>query len=179
MKNSKQISLLLFSVFLVPDIALSALDGPIESKLEQPFIQNQKLFANVEVKHFTQTFYDKEGYLLRQDPSLETIGKVGLRYYRGAFEVFAQAGIIKVPDSQKIIQINVDPDEIGKNMRYDIGIEADAREGLSQLLEQLRAVSSPKESRCQEIESYKNAFARNSMVEIPAAPNSIHITMIW
>ena len=66
---------------------------------------------------------------------------------------------VEIDDSQKIIQVNVDPDEIGKNMRYDVGIEADAREGLSQLLEQLRAIGSPNESRCQEIERYKNAFA--------------------
>ncbi len=66
---------------------------------------------------------------------------------------------VEIDDSQKIIQVNVDPDEIGKNMRYDVGIEADAREGLSQLLEQLRAIGSPNESRCQEIEAYKSAFA--------------------
>ncbi len=62
--------------------------------------------------------------------------------------------------SQKIIHIDADPDEIGRNFPNEtaIGIEADAREGLAQLLQALRAMSAPKESRREEAQAYKKAL---------------------
>ena len=58
----------------------------------------------------------------------------------------------------KIIHIDTDPTEFGKNLPTEIGIEADAKEGLAQLLQHLRSISSPKVSRSVEIAGYKEAF---------------------
>ena len=58
----------------------------------------------------------------------------------------------------KIIHIDADPTELGKNLPTEIGIEADAKEGLAQLLQHLRSISSPKVSRRIEIAGYKEAF---------------------
>lgn len=58
-----------------------------------------------------------------------------------------------------IIHIDADPTELGKNLPTDVGIEADAKEALAQILQQLRATSSPKPSRRAEIETYKREFA--------------------
>jgi acetolactate synthase-1/2/3 large subunit len=65
---------------------------------------------------------------------------------------------LTINPSQKVIHIDVDPTEIGKNFATDVGIVADAKEALAQLLERLRAISSPKGSRRGEIEGYKRAF---------------------
>jgi acetolactate synthase-1/2/3 large subunit len=58
----------------------------------------------------------------------------------------------------RIIHIDADRTEIGKNFPTEIGIEADAKEALAQLLQQLRAAGSPRKSRRREIKGYKDAF---------------------
>ena len=55
----------------------------------------------------------------------------------------------------RLIHIDADATEIGKNLPAEVGIEADAKEALGALLRQLRAGGSPKESRRREIEGYK------------------------
>ena len=67
---------------------------------------------------------------------------------------------LDVVDSKRIIQIDADPDEIGRNHPTEVGIEADAKEALTALLQRLRAAGPAKKSRREEVESYKTAFAR-------------------
>ena len=67
---------------------------------------------------------------------------------------------LDIVDSKRIIHIDADPDEIGRNHPTEIGIEADARTALAALLQRLRAAGPPKESRRQEIGGYKRAFAQ-------------------
>lgn len=64
----------------------------------------------------------------------------------------------QIESSQKVIHIDVDAGVLGKNHKTSIGIEADARAALSQLLQELQAVSSPKPSRLEEIAGYRRAF---------------------
>ncbi len=64
-----------------------------------------------------------------------------------------------------LIQIDVDEAEIGKLMTAEVSIVADAKTALAQLLEQLRATSSPKESRKREIAEYREAY-RNDLREM-------------
>ncbi len=66
---------------------------------------------------------------------------------------------LRIPDSTKVIHIDADHTEFGKNFPTQLGIEADAKEGLSQLLQQLRSTISPKPPRLEEIEGYKRRFA--------------------
>ncbi len=58
-----------------------------------------------------------------------------------------------------IVHIDADASEIGKNLPTEVGIVADAKQALRRLLEQLRAISAPKESRRREIAGYKKAAA--------------------
>ncbi|MGH2541366.1 MAG: thiamine pyrophosphate-binding protein, partial [Ardenticatenaceae bacterium] len=82
-------------------------------------------------------------------PECDAILAVGTRFLiRG----------LQIPDSVKVIHIDADPTEFGKNFRTEIGIEADAKEGLAQLLQQLRSTGSPKEPRLEEIEGYRQRF---------------------
>jgi acetolactate synthase-1/2/3 large subunit len=59
---------------------------------------------------------------------------------------------------QKLVRIDVDPDQLHKNHPADVGIEGDARLALAALNRVLKEVSNPKESRRSEVEGYKRAF---------------------
>src|SRR5436309_780749 len=60
---------------------------------------------------------------------------------------------------QQVIQIDVDPDEIGRNHRKTFGLEGDARVTLEQLLERLRAATPPRPSRKTEREALRAEIA--------------------
>ena len=79
-------------------------------------------------------------------PESDVVLAVGTRLLLGGLEI---------TERQKLIHIDIDPTELGKNCPTEIGIEADAREALAELLRQTRAITPPKKSRSQEIESYK------------------------
>jgi len=66
----------------------------------------------------------------------------------------------RIREDQKIIQIDVDSEVLGKNYPAEIAIEADAREALAQLNEHLCQIGSPKPSQSEKIEVYKQAFAK-------------------
>ena len=81
----------------------------------------------------------------------------------------------QIKSSQKVIHIDIDAGVLGKNHKASIGIEADARAALSQLLQELQAVSSPKPSRREEIAGYRRAF----MEELrELAPQQVDIIVI-
>ncbi len=58
----------------------------------------------------------------------------------------------------QLVHIDIDPTEIGKNFPAEVGIEADAKEALARLLEQLRSIGSPRDSRGEEIAAWRTAF---------------------
>ena len=71
-----------------------------------------------------------------------------------------------------LIHIDADASEIGKNLPIEVGIVADAKAGLAQLLDALRAIAAPKASRAQEIAAYRSA-ADNDLAEL--APDQTRI----
>lgn len=71
-----------------------------------------------------------------------------------------------------LIHIDADASEIGKNLPTEVGIVADAKAGLSQLLDALRAIATPKASRAQEIAAYRSA-ADSDLAEL--APDQTRI----
>ena len=68
---------------------------------------------------------------------------------------FRQASVESMP---RIIQIDADPDEIGRNMDVELGINADAKVALGQVVAQLRSAGVSKPSRMEKIEGYRKAF---------------------
>lgn len=60
-------------------------------------------------------------------------------------------------NTPRIIHIDADADEIGKNLPTELGIVADARVAMGQLVERLQVEGINKPSRSQEIEAYKQA----------------------
>lgn len=59
--------------------------------------------------------------------------------------------------SQKVLQIDIDPEEIGRNYEDTVGVVGDAKHTLEGLLRALNAVSDPREGRQEELEAAKNA----------------------
>ena len=61
--------------------------------------------------------------------------------------------------TQQVIQIEVDPDEVGRNHPKTLGLVGDARASLELLLERLRAASAPRGSRKSEREALRAEVA--------------------
>ncbi len=93
--------------------------------------------------------YDALGPCHRVLPESDLLLAVGTRLLIKNFEM---------PSSCKVVHVDVDPDELGRNHATELGIHADAREALGQLLQHLRSASQPKDSRAGQIEGYKKAF---------------------
>ena len=60
-----------------------------------------------------------------------------------------------------LIHIDADATEIGKNLPTEVGIVADAKDALGQLVRRLRTLSEPKPSRRQDIDRYREGFQDN------------------
>ena len=58
----------------------------------------------------------------------------------------------------QLVHIDIDGSEIGKNYPAQVGIEAGAREALAQLLDRLRGIGSPRDSRGAEVAAWRQAF---------------------
>ncbi|MCH9040445.1 MAG: thiamine pyrophosphate-binding protein [Chloroflexi bacterium] len=57
-----------------------------------------------------------------------------------------------------LIHIDADETEIGKNLPTEVGIAADAKDALGQLVSRLKAISAPKPPRQQDIDRYREGF---------------------
>ena len=84
-------------------------------------------------------------------PECDALLAVGTRLL---FRVFAPENV------PPVIHIDADGSEIGKNLPTEVGIVGDAKQSLRQLLERLKAISAPKESRLQEIDGLQERRRR-------------------
>ena len=89
-------------------------------------------------------------------PDCDALLAVGTRLL---FRVFAPESV------PPVVHIDADADEIGKNLPTEVGIVGDAKQALRQLLERLRAISAPKESRRDEVAAYRKS-ADDSLTEL-------------
>jgi acetolactate synthase I/II/III large subunit len=60
-------------------------------------------------------------------------------------------------DSQVLIQLDIDPEELGRNVPASVGIVADARAGLEALIEAVERTNRKRESREEELSALKEA----------------------
>ena len=81
---------------------------------------------------------------------------------------------LDVGSPPRLIQIDADATEIGKNLPAEVGIEADAREALAALLQRLRATVTPSDSRRARVEGYKRAFAEEVRSLAPKQVDIVH-----
>jgi acetolactate synthase-1/2/3 large subunit len=80
---------------------------------------------------------------------------------------------LQIREDQKIIQIDVDPQVLGKNYPVEIAIESDAREATARLVHHLREKGPLGSGRDQEIKGYKRAF-REKLQQL--APEQVKIS---
>ncbi len=64
-------------------------------------------------------------------------------------------------DLPRIIHIDIDPDEIGRNLPTELGIVADAKTASEQLLNALRKAGDPKPSGAERIAKFRTDFSSN------------------
>ncbi len=62
----------------------------------------------------------------------------------GQHENYGRPPIWGLPDQQKIIQVDVDPEAVGRNHPVDLGLVGDARATLASLLEEVEAITGPR-----------------------------------
>ena len=73
-------------------------------------------------------------------------------------------------DSQKVIQIDIDPEEIGRNNNNTLGIVGDAKRGVEQLLFAVQSMTESRASRKEELE--KIVFSRNNNPKTRVEPQA-------
>ena len=71
-------------------------------------------------------------------------------------------------DSPRIIHIDIDPDEIGRNLPTELGIVADAKTASRQLLGELRASAHPRPSESERISRFRSDFSSRMKSLVPA-----------
>ena len=69
--------------------------------------------------------------------------------------VGSRLALVTFAAGQRIVQIDVDPEEIGRNHQNTVGLVGDARRTLEALLEKLRAATAPRPSRKAEREALR------------------------
>jgi acetolactate synthase-1/2/3 large subunit len=73
--------------------------------------------------------------------------------------VGSRLALVTFAPGQRIVQIDVDPEEIGRNHQNTVGLVGDARRTLEALLEKLRAAAAPRPSRKAEREALRAEIA--------------------
>lgn len=61
-------------------------------------------YGSVELRHHINTFYEQEGYLGRQEPSMHARLQLGLQLYNRSLDIYATLGAFKRPKTQQALQ---------------------------------------------------------------------------
>lgn len=81
----------------------------------------------------------------------------------------------KLASGRTVIQLDIDPEEIGRNYPVAVGIEADARAGLAALAAELKQRNVAKPSRAKELIALKEAVAKRTRAIGPQADYAMAI----
>ena len=119
--------------------------------IQAPVMTTQQAKGAIPEDHYLAVGvnYAGLGPAYRVVPESDVVLAVGTRFLVGNLEI---------PDSKTVIHVDTDPTEIGKNYPTEVGIEADAKVALNQLIQSVRAIGPSTESRREEIEAYKRQF---------------------
>lgn len=92
-------------------LAMKAFGEPKEDKLgltlKQPTSETAfpaHVYGTVELRHHINTYYDKQDYRTRQDPSFHARIKLGASFRQGFIDAYTTLGVIKGPQSQQLVQ---------------------------------------------------------------------------
>jgi acetolactate synthase I/II/III large subunit len=91
-------------------------------------------------------------------PQSDVILVVGTRFVQGIMQNQPPPWI----EGKKVIQIDIDPEEVGRNHKPDIGIVADARKGLAALIDRVERHNISRPSRRDELMAIKKGIAEQA-----------------
>lgn len=63
-----------------------------------------KWYGTAELRHHSNTYYDTEGALKRQEPSVHARLQLGAQFYEGLIDAYVTMGVFKVPETQQLMQ---------------------------------------------------------------------------
>ena len=98
---------------------------------------------------------------------------VGLRFADESTSSYRQAVTYAIPPT-RLIHLDLDPTEIGKNYPVEVGIVADARAGLAALLEWLRANGQPRDYADSEYFAHLQRLRREWLAQVQELAASDH-----
>lgn len=99
----------------------------------------------------------------------DVIVAVGTRF------VDPTTSVWKLQDGRTVIQMDIDPEEIGRNYPVTVGIEADAKAGLAALAAELKRLGVSRPSRAEELAALKEAVAQRTRSVGPQADYAMAI----
>ena len=101
--------------------------------IQAPVMTTQQAKGAIPEDHYLAVGvnYAGLGPAYRVVPESDVVLAIGTRFLVGNLEI---------PDSKTVIHVDADPTEIGKNYPTEVGIEADAKVALNQLIQSVRAI---------------------------------------
>ena len=93
-------------ILISSENAFSDFDDKIEMKLEKTDTTGSfvRYYGDLDLRHYSNTYYDNEDYISKEDVSAQTRLRLGLLLYGGDLDISANVGFIKEPLTQKLIQ---------------------------------------------------------------------------
>ncbi|MBF0440534.1 MAG: hypothetical protein HQK54_01395 [Oligoflexales bacterium] len=85
-------------------LCLADFDKNIELVKMHELPMPSQYYGLLDLRQYSETFYDNQNYLIRQPPHGEARLRLGAMYYEGMVDIYGTLGAIKVPSSQKVIQ---------------------------------------------------------------------------
>ena len=104
---------LLSAAYFVPGLSLAAgaskrssQEAEMSSRkvTRQPGPTDVRLYSFLETRHHLNTYFDRFGLVERQYPSLHVRFQAGGTFYGGKVDIYGTVGIIKLPNTQQVLQ---------------------------------------------------------------------------
>ncbi|MSQ27633.1 MAG: thiamine pyrophosphate-binding protein [Dehalococcoidia bacterium] len=118
--------------------------------LEAPVIMSQNGRGAISDRHYLAQVPPAAVSLV---PASDVVMAIGTRYLQPSLAPW------RVKPGQTFIQLDIDPEEIGRNQQPDIGIEADAKAALAELLKRVPRHNRKRSSRKEELDALKADYS--------------------
>lgn len=114
--------------------------------LEAPVIMTQNGRGVLSDRHYLAQIPPAAATLV---PKADVIMAIGTRFLQPSVAAW------RLKEGQTFVQMDVDPEEIGRNQQPDIGIQADAKAGVAELVRRTARHNGKRASRKEELEALK------------------------
>lgn len=63
-----------------------------------------RYYGQLDLRHYTRTWFDGKNYLDRQEPSVHVLARAGASFYKNKLDIYGTAGFIKTAETQRLVQ---------------------------------------------------------------------------